>query len=179
MESAGLREPTVEVVTESLNCPVSVGGEDTETGLTMKVRFDEYSCWRDEIAPLQAGQTFEVVFAARNMSSEQIDDWTLRVELPDGVSLVPDSVLWGNARIPDGVRASNGAFTEAGGNFGSYSPGGSFYVMATLIVGEATALDCGEAQAMNLVGVVTTSTGESDRAWVRAYVRMPCPASGG
>lgn len=92
------------------------------------------------------GQDFSAFLEWRNLGENQQDDVSLKLLLPDGVSLVPGTSVLVTGTNRDGVVIGDGLSTSRGVNLGSYAPGGNLIVQFTLHFSAVTATSCGTTE---------------------------------
>lgn len=92
------------------------------------VRLDGDSEWKDSVKAMP-GDEVEWLLSYQNTGDGQIDNVTLRDQLPPHVALVPGTVSLTDAKRPNGLELTDGElFTSGGVNVGSYTAGSNGYI---------------------------------------------------
>lgn len=113
------------------------------------------------------GEVVDFVLQYKNTGQVQHDDTTFRDTLPKGLSYVPNSTKWGNARGTYPVTANDGKLTNGTGiNVGSYLPGAAAWTIFSAKVGELKDLECGVNKLINKGKVTTGGYSVDDDATV-------------
>ncbi len=127
----------------------------TDFTLDKKVSKHGENKWVDNY-DAKPGEVVDFVLQYKNTGEVQHDDTTFRDTLPKGLTYVPNSTKWGNARGTNPVTANDGKLTNGTGiNVGSYLPGAGAWTIFSAKVSELKDLECGTNKLINK-GKVTT-----------------------
>ncbi|MCA9340027.1 MAG: DUF11 domain-containing protein, partial [Candidatus Saccharibacteria bacterium] len=107
--------------------------------------------WVDTYAA-QPGETVDYLLQYKNTGTTQQDNVTFHDKLPTNMTYVAGSTTYGNAKNPNGLKASDN-ITGAGINVGSYAPGANAWVIFSAKVAAKDALACGANTLHNVASV--------------------------
>lgn len=100
-------------------------------------------CFKAEPVHLVDGQDFSGWIEWKNHSTKQQDGVVLRLNLPEGVTLVPRTSILVTSKHPHGGPPLGEQLTTTGYNFGSYAPEGNFWVQYDLHFDAPSSMKCG------------------------------------
>lgn len=110
------------------------------------------------------GETVDFLIQYKNTGSVRQDNVTFRDTLPAGMSYVNGSTIFGNAKNPSGVKATDD-ITGKGINVGSYAPGANAWAIFSAKVTENSKLPvCGTNKLVNKAKVTTGGGSIEDTA---------------
>jgi uncharacterized repeat protein (TIGR01451 family)/LPXTG-motif cell wall-anchored protein len=107
----------------------------------------------------QPGETVDFMIEYRNTGEVQQDNVTFRDVLPNGMSYVNGSTVYGNSIFPSGTKASDNIANGIGINVGSYRPNANAWsIFSAKIANNDNLPQCGMNRLVN-TGRVTTGGG--------------------
>lgn len=99
-------------------------------------------CFMATRVDLLTGQDFSGFIEWTNRTSKREDNVSIKLALPDGLSVVPGTSVFVASNHPKGAKFSDGIATS-GLNVGSYAPGGNFYIQFDLHFTAPASMRCG------------------------------------
>ncbi len=141
--------------------------QTTDFTLDKKVSKHGENKWVEEYKA-KPGETVDFVLQYRNTGDVQHDDVTFRDMLPKGLTYVPGSTKWGNARGNYNVTSNDGNLTNGTGiNVGSYLPqAGAWTIFSAKVASNDKLPECGVNKLVNKGRVTTGGYAVEDDAKV-------------
>jgi len=99
------------------------------------------------------GEKVDFLVNYKNIGEKQHNNVVLRDTLPEGLSYVDGSTVYGNSKTPEGVRASDNIANGTGINVGSYAAGANAWAIFTAQVTSKDKLECGKNTLTNVAKV--------------------------
>jgi len=116
----------------------------SNSGLRLQLRASSSSgCFTAKGTEVLEGQNFSGFLEWRNRSEGRQDNVSLKMLLPDGVTLMPGTSVLVNGKDTEGAEIGDGLGASTGINLGSYGPGASFFIQFTLHFSAAPSVTCG------------------------------------
>lgn len=147
---APVAEKVVELLWPTLTAPCSdretflPNDHGVNSGLRLSLRpSTSTGCFTSAGISALEGQDFSGFLEWTNLSDEQQDDVAVKMLLPDGVTIVPNTSVLVTSKTPTGALISDDLVTSTGINVGSYGPGGNFIVQFTLHFSAPATTTCG------------------------------------
>jgi hypothetical protein len=114
-----------------------------EVYVTLTEKFSLSSCWSQYLAPVIPGSTVRLLISYRNLSHFVQRNVVVRVELPAGFQVMPNTTSLYNSNYPKGLYVTDNDLSEGGDEIGSYYPGAAAYVTFYLAVPFGDNVSCG------------------------------------
>ena len=118
------------------------------------------SCWLQTIPSLLPGSSVDLQIGYGNGSSTKHKDVVVRVNLPPGVVVRPNSTYLANSNNLTGRLVTSNNIATTGIVIGSYGPGAAGYVKVTLSMPFESDLACGHTEIKTVVVVRPESMNE-------------------
>ena len=113
----------------------------------------------------QPNETVDYLLQYKNTGTVQQDGVTFRDTLPTGMTYVNGSTTYGNAKTPNGVKASDNIANGTGINVGSYAAGANAWAIFSAKAPTTAQLPvCGINTLVNTGKVTVSGTSSSDTA---------------
>ena len=148
---APVAERVIALVWPTLTAPCSdtdkflPNDHGVNSGLRLQLRpSSSTGCFTSAGISALEGQDFSGFLEWRNLGDQQQDNVSVKMLLPDGVTLVPNTSVLVTSKTPTGASISDDLVTSTGVNLGSYAPGGNFIVQFTLHFSAPATMTCGK-----------------------------------
>jgi hypothetical protein len=136
------------------------------------------SCWSEAVDAAPPNAIVTIVLEYKNISHAQQNDVVLRVNLPTGFHVVPDSTYLGHQYCPLGCLITDTKLIDTGINVGSYAPGANAWIIFAIYIPTNEHLACGQA-TLALSGAVQPNAAapsplETVQQALPLRIRKPC-----
>jgi hypothetical protein len=111
--------------------------------VTLTGKLSSNACWSQYLAPVIPGSTARFLISYRNLSHLVQQKVVLRVILPAGFLLVPNSTWLYDGSYPKGIEDTSNNLAEGGLIIGSYYPAATAYVTFSVAVPFGNKMSCG------------------------------------
>lgn len=139
----------------SRNCPPQSSPETLEPGdfevVAEAQRIDDYGCWSQEVSPIAPGSNARILVGYKNTSDVVQRLVAVRVSLPVGTNVIPNTTKLFNSTSEDGLPDDTENVANGGIIVGSFAPGANTYVAFQLAIPHERNLECGRNE-LHLVG---------------------------
>ena len=100
-------------------------------------------CWSEYLAPVVPGSTARFLVGYRDLSHSIQRNVVVRVILPKGYQLEPNSTEFYDGSNPKGLKVANTDLADGGLIIGSYYPGAGAYITFSLAIPFGNNMACG------------------------------------
>lgn len=112
-----------------------------ELEITKQVTTPGSTDWRERIVA-RKGDTVSWLVTFNNTGDEVLNNLTIRDVMPDGVTLVPGTIMVFDPARPNGEVLNDTALGAGGVNVGNYAPGGGGYIRFRTTVDQDPPAEC-------------------------------------